>query len=191
MKHQPKKHFDISKPPRHGPDPTSKPVIIGHRPMMPDPMLREEREKAAKPIKVVADGESPEPVTTEQLAKPAPEPVAELKPAAMPEHAPGAIFPPTEVAHSSSVTANPPDAPAATTLPPPQPLAKEPAAPTPSEPLTNQQLHIPAGRPVIHHKPRIWVWVLMALIILAWAYAAIDVLSGIKLPYEFFQNSPQ
>lgn len=36
-----KKFFDVSKPRTVGPDPTSKPVIVGHQPTMPaDPMLR-------------------------------------------------------------------------------------------------------------------------------------------------------
>jgi hypothetical protein len=32
--------FDISKPHHHKPDPTGKPVIVGHHPQMPDPMVR-------------------------------------------------------------------------------------------------------------------------------------------------------
>lgn len=74
MKHDDKKHFDISKPRRQGPDPTSKPVIVGHHPMMPDPMIREEREKAAKPINVISEGNEPESLDVTQNAKPATQP---------------------------------------------------------------------------------------------------------------------
>jgi hypothetical protein len=66
MKHDDRKHFDISKPRRHGPDPTSKPIIVGHHPMMSDPMIREEREKAARPIRVISDGETPESLSVER-----------------------------------------------------------------------------------------------------------------------------
>ena len=34
------KVFDVSKPSRHTPSSTSRPIIVGHRPSMPDPMMR-------------------------------------------------------------------------------------------------------------------------------------------------------
>jgi hypothetical protein len=107
MKHEDKKHFDVSKPRRKSPDPTSKPIIVGHHPMMPDPMIREEREKAPKPIKVVSDGDESEPLTVRnskdetlevkpeaQPDPPVEEPVA--APEIPPESAPGAIFHPPD-----------------------------------------------------------------------------------------------
>lgn len=36
--------FDVSKPHKIGPNPTSKPVIVGHRPTMADPMVRDDDE---------------------------------------------------------------------------------------------------------------------------------------------------
>lgn len=234
MKHQPKKHFDISKPPQRGPDPTSKPIIVGHHPLVPDPMIKEGRDKAAKPIKVFSDGESPEPLNSKppepakktsaadilpdlsDVSRPhetAPAPIIpasaedqkpgltepDIKPHASAsgpqapaESAPGAIFSPLAAPDDSVGPAE--STPASMPIPVPadqtvQPGGREHEPPTPSEPPAGQELHIPAGRAVVHHKPRVWVWILMALVILAWAYAAVDVLSGIKLPYEFFKNS--
>jgi hypothetical protein len=243
MKHEPKKHFDISKPRRQGPDPTSKPVIVGHHPMMPDPMIREEREKAAKPIKVTSDGEPLQPLSAEPphepaptesqitpqsikadepakpanlpdlsdisapqettpaltpSTKPSPQPEELTAPTTMPEHAPGSIFPPAEkITDTSSNEPKLPETPPSNASSVPQHVAKESIPPTqseppvPTEPPAGQELHIPAGKAVVHHKPRVWVWVLMVLVALAWAYAAVDVLSGIKLPYEFFKNVSQ
>ncbi|HEY5550143.1 MAG TPA: hypothetical protein VIK37_03035 [Candidatus Saccharimonadales bacterium] len=228
MKHEDKKHFDISKPRRHGPDPTSKPIIVGHHPMMPDPMIREERQKATKPINVASDGETPESVqvrqdekTPEEPAKPdnlpnlsdisAPhevspaltpsaEPIPELvkpqAPTVTPEHAPGAVFPPSSPTPENSAapaeTRMPEAPPSTATMPaarPLQPVVKTPEPPIPPEPPTGQELHIPAGHTAVHHKPRIWVWLLIALIILIWVYVAVDILTDVSLPYEIFKNS--
>ena len=62
---------------------------------------------------------------------------------------------------------------------------------TPTEPPAGQELHIPAGHTAVHHKPRVWVWVLITVIVLIWIYAAVDALTEVKLPYEFFQNLSQ
>ena len=37
----------------------------------------------------------------------------------------------------------------------------------------------------------VWVWVLITVIVLIWIYAAVDALTEVKLPYEFFQNLSQ
>ncbi|MBI2285343.1 hypothetical protein HYU82_00775 [Candidatus Saccharibacteria bacterium] len=207
MKHEPKKHFDISKPHQHGPDPTSKPIIVGHHPMMPDPMIREERKKAAKPINVtsadepesvdvtpvekpMAEPDKPEPkpdkipdladISAPHEASPALTPSPELKPepealqpAAVPESAPGAVFSPAE--------------PIAAIHPPLPPVT--PTQPTQPEPPAGEELHIPAGHATVHHKPRIWVWAVVVLVVLVWAYAAVDALTDTKLPLEFFKKS--
>ncbi|HEX5395034.1 MAG TPA: hypothetical protein VFW52_01650 [Candidatus Saccharimonadales bacterium] len=161
MKHEPKKHFDVSKPRRRGPDPTSKPIIVGHHPTMPDPMIREEREKASKPITVISDGDEPEPlnVTTgnpelktdeppeiEVVKKPEVKPVEEsleVK-AGQPDQKPdaAAAAPAEAVATASHIF--PP------TEPPPEASSEEPAQPDavqppfatealPAEPATKAQ----------------------------------------------------
>lgn len=209
MKHEDKKHFDISKPRRQVPDPTSKPIIVGHHPMMPDPMIREEREKAAKPINVTsADG--PESLNVTQAEKPADEPVKpESKPDKIPDLAdisaphearpaltPSAeLKPEPEAPQPAAVSESTPGAvfspagPVAATNPPSLPVT--PTPPTPPEPPAGEELHIPAGHAIVHHKPRIWVWVIVVLIVLVWAYAAVDALTDVKLPVEFFENLSQ
>jgi hypothetical protein len=218
MKHEPKKHFDVSKPRRHGADPTSKPVIVGHHPMMPDPMIRETRDKAPKPITVFSDGEElPHPVVTkaekpeEEPPKPdtkpelstvaAPNPASPTVTPSLPqehpqttpilEHKPGAVFAP---ANSSPDTASSPvtEKPTAQTTPAvahqPHQAAKAPTPPTPTEPPVGQELRIPAGHGIVRHKPKVWVWIVVAIIILLWIYAAVDALTDTNLPYEFFTN---
>lgn len=224
MKHEPKKHFDVSKPRRHTPDPTSKPVIVGHHPTMPDPMIREEAAKAPKPISVVSkDADEPEPLTISQPDKPTIEPpkapdlsdlsapkdfspptIAATEPHPGPEPpvhspishtAPGAVFTPSAAPapHDGSSTTVPAmPQPLPTPPAPVQPLtaATAPAPPpTLAEPPAGEELHIPAGHSVVHHKPRIWVWVIMAAIIVVWFYGAVDALTDVKLPFEFFKNS--
>ena len=208
MKHEDKKHFDVSKPRRHGPDPTSKPIIVGHHPMMPDPMIKEERKKAAKPIKVISEGDEPEPAKpvnlpgladksapheTSPALAPSAQPIPQPKPPAPDSttiHSPGAVFPPSELPPESS--ARPPEqelpeSPAAPVTPQPSSPETKPAEQPPELPA-GQELHIPAGHTDVNHKPRIWVWVIAALIILVWIYAAVDALTDTKLPFEFFQN---
>jgi hypothetical protein len=70
---------------------------------------------------------------------------------------------------------------------------KEPAQPVPAEPPAGQELHIPAGtgHAQVRHKPRIWVWIAIGIIVLIWIYAAVDALTNTKLPLEFFENSNQ
>ena len=209
MKHEDKKHFDVSRPSRHGPDPTSKPIIVGHHPTMPDPMIREEREKTARSIVVTSDSDEAEPLNSPQPEAEAGEPAKadglpdlsdlsaphETSPALTPsvkinpdsEPAPGAVF----TGSGSILTAGTAAAeaksdevltPASTVEPPPS---------TPSEPPVGQELHIPAGHghAAVHHKPRAWVWVVVGLIILVWVYAAVDALTDTKLPIEFFKKS--
>ncbi len=209
MKHEDKKHFDISKPRQHGPDPTSKPIIVGHHPMMPDPMIREEREKAAKPINVTSADE-PEPVDVTPAEKPAAEPdqpepkpdkIPDLADISAPHEASPALTPspelkpepetlqPTAVAESTPGAVFSPAEPVAAIHPPSPPVT--PTQPTQPEPPAGEQLHIPAGHAVVHHKPRIWVWTVVVLIVLVWAYAAVDALTDTKLPIEFFKNLSQ
>jgi hypothetical protein len=72
--------------------------------------------------------------------------------------------------------------------PAPQP-ATTPQIPTPPPPPIHDEVHIPAGHDVaVHHKPRFWVWAIVALMVLAWIYAAVDALTETKLPVEFFKK---
>jgi hypothetical protein len=48
--------FDVSKPHRTTPDPTARPIIVGHRPMMPDPMMTDRplHHHSTEPAKVTS-----------------------------------------------------------------------------------------------------------------------------------------
>jgi hypothetical protein len=61
------KVFDVSKPHKITPSSSSRPIIVGHHPIMADPMVLEERYRHPKPL-------SPQP--DEQPAVQAPSPVA-------------------------------------------------------------------------------------------------------------------
>jgi hypothetical protein len=65
--------FDIAKPGSTNPQPTSKPVIVGHHPAMSDPMVRDEDSKAPTHILVQdsqheAHNDEPEPSQTDTSA---------------------------------------------------------------------------------------------------------------------------
>ncbi len=47
-----KKFFDVSRPNHTAPDATGKPVIVGHHPQMPDPMIIEETDGVMIPVSV-------------------------------------------------------------------------------------------------------------------------------------------
>jgi hypothetical protein len=174
--------------------------------MMPDPMIREERGKAPRPITVFSDGEElPRPAVAE-AEKPAEEPpkpetppkkpdAPALTPAITPslpedhppkpsmlEHKPGAVFSPA----NSPTVGNPEALRNAAAVNQTRQVAKAPTPPVQPEPPTGQELRIPAGHGIVHHKPRTWVWVVAAIIILVWTYAAVDALTDVKLPYELF-----
>jgi hypothetical protein len=140
-----KKFFDVSKPHQVGPHPTSKPVIVGHHPGMPDPMIHESAEKSYDnfnvPVKTNGDSE--------------------------------------HRGHNPLVAE--PKGPAIEHLPP---TAK---APNHHEsPPGHGELHLPTT--VVHHKPRIWVWVTVVIILLALVYAAIDAKYDF-LPLHIFSHS--
>ena len=234
MKHEPKKHFDISKPRRLGPDPTSKPIIVGHHPTMPDPMIREQAVRAPRPINIT-DADTPQPVTVTPTPESKPElkvldlsdlsspsepsaprsettvPVGNEEPASsttipitepQPSHTFNPTAPPQPEQPTSPVSPDPlqpptsslppepavPDPPTATSHVP-VPAAATPQTPAAVQPAIHDEVHIPAGHDVaVRHKPRLWVWAIVTLILLAWIYAAVDALTEIKLPIEFFKK---
>lgn len=47
--------FDISKPNRFGPDPTGRPIIPGHHPMMPDPLIKRGEPPRVTSVPVMSD----------------------------------------------------------------------------------------------------------------------------------------
>jgi hypothetical protein len=57
------KVFDVSKPSRTNPDSTSRPIIVGHRPSMPDPMMRPVPTRQSVPPATVPAPAGTPPVT--------------------------------------------------------------------------------------------------------------------------------
>src|SRR5438309_2364197 len=73
------KVFDVAKPSQAQPDSTARPVIVGHRPQMSDPMVRGQAAQNTTPIHVAMDDEEPHTVDDHQPVADAPaEPVEHL-----------------------------------------------------------------------------------------------------------------
>lgn len=91
---------------------------------------------------------------------------------------------------SPSLTPSPPQD---TQLPPPgsvvTPATPQPSVDLPLTPEPQTPVQFPAGTPAYSHKPRLWVWVLIFLVLLAAIYAVIDYKTDWKLPFEIFSSS--
>lgn len=162
-----RKFFDVSGPDKVGPQPTSKPVIVGHHPMMPDPMLRGDNNKPQPPTPNIPASNTIDLSNMRQ----SPDNVPALDPLyqeARPNDATG----PATVIPTGAFGPEPP----------PFGVAME------SPPAGNEELHVPAGQSTGRHKPRIWVWVLITLIVLAAIYAAVDAKSDV-LPVHIFSHA--
>jgi len=212
------KFFDVARPSQVGANATSRPIIVGHRPMMPDPMMRPEPSKQdnqatpqikthkAKIIEISDDikdeiaqtsSEPPQPVEVPAPEQPVP-PIEQPSPTTPPsgigevpaEHLP---LPVAEVpAEQSGPEAEPAKPAADDPQHPPQPAA-ETLVPTPD--LT----HIP-HIPISHSHPSgsgnlksILVWSVVVLVLVGFGtYLAIDaglVGSGVHLPVHIFSRS--
>ena len=195
--------FDVARPGRTAPEPTSKPVIVGHHPTQSDPMVNEERHPMdfgteAEPTKISIVDDSP----AEHHAEPGPEPSA-----APPAHPspPDLNAPAAEFHHDEPVSE--PEVPAPESTPEtssePQSGLGEPAqadggsTDTPIEPAPPSEDAVPESMGHVealhfqpdHHGGRgKWI-ILVLLILLAGAYLAIDsglIASSVKLPFHVF-----
>lgn len=178
-----KKFFDVNKPHQVSADPASRPVIVGHHPTIPDPMLKDVREKAPKPISVTVNDEPSTPLTPKlsDISSPAEtSPAFTPSAAALPVSEDGSITPAAQSssAAQSGVVAD---------VQPLPPTAKAPAPPEPPAGM-GAELHVPAGQAVYHHKPRLWVWLVLAVIILASVYAALDAKTT-WMPFHIFSHN--
>lgn len=158
-----KKFFDVGK--SAGPQPTSKPIIVGHHPQMPDPMIREGMPKPPNHIDLSPKGDN--------LAPP-------------PQNVPGSTFGPASGPVADPFFASSGSVPALNEVQSLPPTARMPADSGRSG--ANEELHVPAGHPAYGHKPRVWVWLLLTLLVLFAAYAAIDAKSDI-LPVHIFSHT--
>lgn len=194
-----RKTFDIARPSRVNPSATSRPVIVGHQPMMRDPMVNQrtapqpQTESAPTPItvhtaKVIEV--SPEvrhdlEVNQTAVPSPAPQPQApaEEQPIAEPAAAP--LTQETTTPAASLAAESPANQPA--------PAAAAPAT-LPEVDLSNLP-HIP-----VSHMPttgsgkikRLFIWLLVTAFLVAFAgYLAIDaglVKSSVNLPFHIFRQ---
>lgn len=194
---------------------TSKPVIVGHRPVMPDPMMR---PAAPRPASAPSSGSHP-PVGIKQPAQPTPAgpinphghtaksiPVSQAQIQAILK-ATRPLDP--QLANQASAPAAPADPPLVATAAAPSPsvstgpalavaLQAELAQP-PTEPVP-QVINNPTGvhsLPVSHHPPSstlkfTLMWIIsIGLVILIAAYLFIDagiIKSSIKLPFHIFNG---
>jgi hypothetical protein len=198
------KVFDVSRPSSTAPDPTSKPVIVGHHPMMADPMVRaahvhpnadvgiETTPHHSKVIQVTDEARQhiaqAQPPSSEELAAAA---AAEAKTADIP-------LPPPMSSQSTSLAAPAPLAPATvqpqTPLPVQQTSVPPAPAPTPEPDLSHIQhvpvSHMPVGSPGRLRSVALWLIVAVFLIIFG-LYLAIDagfINAGVSLPFHIFSR---
>ncbi len=164
-----KKFFDVADHNKIGSQPTSRPVIVGHHPAMPDPMLSGERLKA------------PHTVDLSPAANSAPGEVASPSANVNPNVAPSQ---PDQL--HDTIAAHASVQPMMSDVQPIPPTAKLPAAKEP--PNGTGELHVPAGSQSYHHKPRVWAWVLVTLVVLALTYLAVDAKTDV-LPFHIFNHS--
>ena len=149
-----RKIYDVHRPHMVGAEPTSKPVIVSHRPTIPDPMLREGHGQTAKPPV------TPEPVPV--AGTPAP-PALMTAPAEPVESAQplgdnlGAALQPDNVAAAPDLTPAPTQNSA---LPKPQPPAG-----------SDMEVHLPAGKLTGGGRGKEWLlWFIILLLVGAAVY---------------------
>lgn len=144
---QPKdKIFDVSKPhhPRVGPNATSRPVIVGHRPMMTDPMVREKVKKDVaqdNELSVFSGHKDLAPIAAGQFDPKPPEPEPphlDKSPAAesQPEPEPGFLAEKPQLLPSKPASDKPSEPDTTSEPEKPQPIKPLPAAAPPPAPTT-------------------------------------------------------
>jgi hypothetical protein len=169
--------FDVSKPNQVNPSATSRPIIVGHRPMMNDPMVKEHDEpeaayEAAAPTRI--------PISENSSAEP-PAPAEDSQPSPQPFEAPEAFSAPAEVTATEPAVAE--DSQLFSADPQPEIPAPPPSDSTP--PIEGLHLAKPKHR-------RKWPKLLgLLLILLIAAYLVIDsglIGSSINLPVHIFKQ---
>jgi hypothetical protein len=129
--------FDVARPGRTAPEPTSKPVIVGHHPTLNDPMVKEERHPMdfgteAAPTRISVSDDSPAMQHAASGLEPIAHPPAEPEPEAPSWSMPSPQTQPEEPSLPDlNTTAPEPEIPAAE----PEPTAEMPPSDTAAEPL--------------------------------------------------------
>ena len=204
--------FDVSKPNRVPPSPTSRPIIVGHQPMMNDPMVTPEEHAPDtalpatpmehKMIPVSTPGESSQEMPQPQALPPVPPPAA--MPPAVTGEAPSAEVPAVAPEHPESVKASGSTDQAAVPVTPPGDLDLESL-----DDVIGHE-HRPEGGSPHHHeyppahphpaptpqktgkkKKNTALWALLGLIVIfVGAYLLIDsrtIKTSINLPFHIFK----
>jgi|SRR5579862_264275 len=175
--------FDVSKPNRISPSATSKPVIVGHHPIMNDPMVRTASQFSAQ------DNPAPTHIPVSENSDPVNDPAYSGPPAVYGNEADSPDqAPPDETGHSQSVgdgpftAAEPSAAPQSEFTPPLSVEAPEPHI---------EGLHF---TPAKHKRPWLKFTILILLVLLVGAYLAIDsglIKTSFKLPFHIFKQKSQ
>jgi len=172
--------FDINEPGKVQPQPTSRPVIVGHHPTMPDPML------AKRPLHHEPRPSGPQIPTSppEPQAPPPPPPLIDgiLRPPEAPKS--GVDDEPTgppAIIEGEPLQSPPFATPAHDTEPP---SSHFPSGPT----LTSvKPLEMPSAKPDAH----LWRWLIVfAILVLVGLYLLVDaeiINIGFDLPFEIFK----
>jgi hypothetical protein len=195
--------FDVAKPGRSSPEATSKPVIVGHRPTMSDPMVNDTSE--AEPTRIMVHDENRLP-TPDEPADGAPgimeskdeppagnmmetaggQPLIPLPEEPKSDWEPPAADPEPEPPAESHGTADTPSSPSGE-----EPADEQPAADTPIAPLEPvghvEGLHVSPPRRRLSLK----LVGLTLLLLVVGAYLLIDsgvVGSSINLPFHVFKQ---
>lgn len=198
--------FDVSKPSKFSPSATSKPVIVGHHPIMNDPMVKGEHnfgsEGADPPTKIPITDAS---MTVEEAMAARPSEPSGTKPVIIPPEQTEDQGSPAVFSDPADELAPPPDIPEPVHQP--ESIANgpftEPEPPKPAEEEPASELPKPAPR---HHEPHIEGLhftapkrqssplkkiVAVVLVLLIASYLAVDsgaLGSGIKLPFHIFKQ---
>jgi hypothetical protein len=201
---EPRKSFDINAPSRFNPSANSRPVIVGHRPIMADPMMRPATPStpaAAPPTHVAKVIEVTEEVKSDLAAAQPP-----LEPASADSTFPQAQQAAAATAEPGLQTA-PPPGPEMNSVPTPTSAAVPQSAPTTEAPTPAQALppvpqqdlsHIPhVAVSHKHHKGGglkhmvLWVLIIGFLLVFA-AYLLSDagfIGGGTRLPFHIFNQA--
>lgn len=195
------KVFDVSRPSRISPDPTSRPVIVGHHPMMADPMVNKAPIHASPDIGLDATPHHAKviQVTNEarqhiaQAQPPSPE---ELAAQAAAEEIKIAPLPLSSAPAQSAAQPMMPTPPAPQSIPalPVQQPSPAPPTPAPEPDLTHIQhvpvSHMPVGSSGRLRSASLWLIVATFLVIFG-LYLAVDagfITTSINLPFHVFSR---
>ena len=197
--------FDINKPNTYGATPSARPIITGHQPTMPDPMVTaNDTPSEGSKIKVKV-GKDKDNLNRDELASSLFPQVKEVDESSVMEGEPSlspafkpdgdglaaaqtaTYMPVSDLTGISQTTSTPPSKPVANQI------SDEQVTTEPKPSVFGSSSHTPIdnGQPSKPKKSRAkgWLWLLLILALLTGTYAAIDkglILDSVNLPYHIF-----